>query len=169
MEQLEVETVKDDGEVKESEVVQKKVERVDEDEPDEAVMEQLISMGFTRPCSFRCILAIQKKGNHVQSDLFSAALEYALEHSEDDGINDPLPSESVEDVEVGDDCKINGKIKKKKPRMIPLELQRLFSQLQVPGKGVDRRAVSTHELTERGFRWTGMDGSVQHDAHELNR
>ena len=59
--------------------------------------------------------------------------------------------------------------------MIPLELQRLFSQLQGArgaggaALGLQQRAVSTQELTQRGFQWTGQDGSVQHDAHELNR
>lgn len=24
-------------------------------------------------------------------------------------------------------------------------------------------------MTTKGFKWQGMDGSVQHDAHELNR
>jgi hypothetical protein len=50
-------------------------------------------------------------------------------------------------------------------RFIPLELQRLFSRLQA---GV-QEAYSTSDLTLRGFQWTAADGSVQHDAHELNR
>jgi hypothetical protein len=57
------------------------------------------------------------------------------------------------------------KKKKKKPRLIPLELQRLFTQMQQ----LNRRSLSTQELTTRGFQWQGMDGAVQHDAHELNR
>jgi hypothetical protein len=50
-------------------------------------------------------------------------------------------------------------------RVVPLELQRLFSRLQI----LDRRSIETQDLTERGFKWTGSQGSVQHDAAELNR
>lgn len=52
-----------------------------------------------------------------------------------------------------------------KPRFIPLELQRLFSELQL----ADAASVSTQELTSRGFQWQSAEGRVQHDAHELNR
>eukprot|EP01039_Chlorochromonas_danica_P014248 gene14248-16606_t len=55
--------------------------------------------------------------------------------------------------------------KKKKPRYVPLELQRLFSELQM----IDKAAISTEDLTSKGFNWQSFDGRVQHDAHELNR
>lgn len=55
--------------------------------------------------------------------------------------------------------------RRKKPRVIPLELQRLFARLQ----GINQRAVSTEHLTEKGFKWKDAEGSVQHDVHELNR
>ena len=134
------------------------------EEPDEGVVAQLLAMGFLHPCAHRCVLATQPTSSGANH--FSAALEYALEHSEDPGINDPLPLPPTHDTETEPETAMKSKKKKrKKPRLIPLELQRLFSQLQ----GLNRSAVSTHELTERGFQWTGMDGSVQHDAHELNR
>lgn len=127
-------------------------------------MEQLMAMGFSRPCAYRCAVA-----SRPAADAVSAALEHALLHGEDPGMEDPLPRSppalsSAEEAHP----------RKRRPRMIPLELQRLFSQLQPRsegggGGGLDRQAVSTHELTERGFQWTGTDGSVQHDAHELNR
>jgi len=139
-----------------------------EKEPDEDVVEQLQGMGFSFPCAHRCALAVatSTSSSSSSSDAFSAALEYALEHSEDPGMNDPLPLPSQD--KVVDNASGEQKKKRGKPRMIPLELQRLFSQLQAES-GLDRLAVSTHELTEKGFQWTGMDGSVQHDAHELNR
>lgn len=133
---------------------------------DEGVVEQLQAMGFSHPCAYRCVQAIDSHAQSSSSDIFSSALEYALVHSEDDGINDPLPHLVTATGDSGDS--IDTKKSKSKPRTIPLELQRLFSLLQ-SHSGVDRLAVSTQELTEKGFRWTGMDGSVQHDAHELNR
>lgn len=54
---------------------------------------------------------------------------------------------------------------RKRCRVLPLELQRLFTRLQL----LDRRSIVTTELTERGFKWTGSQGSVQHDVAELNR
>lgn len=54
---------------------------------------------------------------------------------------------------------------RKRCRVLPLELQRLFTRLQL----LDRRSIGTNELTERGFKWTGSQGSVQHDVAELNR
>lgn len=167
-----------------SEDVENTCEEEAGDEPDEGVVGQLVAMGFLHPCAHRCVLATHSDaGAGAGADPFSVALEYALEHSNDPGMNDPLPLPNhytdmeIQRVEGGQ----QGKKRRKKPRMIPLELQRLFSQLQggeqemergeVGGgrRGLDCRAVSTQELTKRGFQWTGMDGSVQHDAHELNR
>mmetsp|Transcript_108373 Transcript_108373/g.315093 ORF Transcript_108373/g.315093 Transcript_108373/m.315093 type:complete len:96 (+) Transcript_108373:678-965(+) len=55
------------------------------------------------------------------------------------------------------------KKKSRKIRKVPLEMQRLFSQLQLS----NQRAVSTSHLTERGFDWKTSDAQVQHDVHEL--
>lgn len=69
----------------------------------------------------------------------------------------------------GDDAAAARKAKEKalrqRCRVVPLELQRLFSRLQI----LDRRSIETQDLTERGFKWTGSQGSVQHDVAELNR
>ena len=34
---------------------------------------------------------------------------------------------------------------------------------------LDVDAISTEELTNKGFQWRNAEGQVQHDAHELNR
>jgi ubiquitin carboxyl-terminal hydrolase 47 len=47
---------------------------------------------------------------------------------------------------------------------IPLQLQLLFSQLQLS----KARAVSTKSLT-KSFGWSGADSFTQHDVHELVR
>ena len=56
-------------------------------------------------------------------------------------------------------------VKKQKPKKIPIELQLLFTRLQM----LDQATVATTHLTERGFQWQDNQGGVQHDAHELNR
>ena len=53
----------------------------------------------------------------------------------------------------------------RRPRTVPLQLQRLFAQLQL----LDVSAVSTIPLTEVGFKWTAADAAVQHDINELNK
>eukprot|EP01042_Synura_sphagnicola_P001223 gene1223-1386_t len=78
-----------------------------------------------------------------------------------DSVLDYLYSQSEEDIIAIEEDK---KKKKKKARTIILELQRLFTQLQY----LDKRAVSTQDLTMKGFSWRNLDGNVQHDAHELN-
>jgi hypothetical protein len=50
-------------------------------------------------------------------------------------------------------------------RRIPFELQRLFARLQA----AHVKAVSTEDLTSKGFGWVGNDTRIQHDVHELNR
>lgn len=49
---------------------------------------------------------------------------------------------------------------KKAVRTLPLELQRLFAELQL----IDRSAVSTERLTTIGFQWTASEERVQHDV-----
>eukprot|EP00753_Platysulcus_tardus_P021511 PLAT9028.2.p1 GENE.PLAT9028.2~~PLAT9028.2.p1 ORF type:complete len:1575 (+),score=825.94 PLAT9028.2:16-4740(+) len=58
-----------------------------------------------------------------------------------------------------------GSKRKRRPRTIPLELQRLFVRLLLS----DRAAVSTMDLTTYGFKWENREGVVQHDVQELNR
>jgi hypothetical protein len=67
---------------------------------------------------------------------------------------------AVEPGELGSEYIEETHKKHKKARLIPLELQNLFSQLQL----LDQNFVSTKHLTEKGFRWEGADGSVQHDV-----
>ena len=55
--------------------------------------------------------------------------------------------------------------KRKRARVIPLELQRLFARMQL----LNKPRISTEHLTKKGFRWDGADGRVQHDIQELNR
>lgn len=50
-------------------------------------------------------------------------------------------------------------------RQIPKELQRLFAYLQL----AQVNALSTRDLTVKGFNWKGNDTSIQHDVHELIR
>uniref|UniRef100_A0A8C4EDD4 Ubiquitin carboxyl-terminal hydrolase n=1 Tax=Dicentrarchus labrax TaxID=13489 RepID=A0A8C4EDD4_DICLA len=51
-----------------------------------------------------------------------------------------------------------------KVRVIPLELQRLFSSLLL----VDQQCASTANLTD-SFGWNSSEGTNQHDVQELNR
>ncbi|KAM8833045.1 ubiquitin carboxyl-terminal hydrolase 40 [Synchiropus picturatus] len=51
-----------------------------------------------------------------------------------------------------------------KVRVIPLELQRLFTRLLL----VDQQSASTSDLTE-SFGWNSSEGTNQHDVQELNR
>ncbi|KAG5183494.1 hypothetical protein JKP88DRAFT_181783, partial [Tribonema minus] len=54
---------------------------------------------------------------------------------------------------------------KARPKLIPLEVQRLFARLQM----LQVQTISTEDLTTKGFKWQDRDGRVQHDVHELNR
>lgn len=122
---------------------------------DEGLLSSLMDMGFEENGARRSLLAT--KG------VLDAALNYYLEHSEDAGFLDP-PSKA-KSSEKASTASAQAAKKKKKPRLIPLELQRLFTQLE----HLDIDAQSTTDLTSKGFQWQGMDGRVQHDAHELNR
>jgi hypothetical protein len=127
----------------------KKDAAADKPEPDEQLIEELVRMGFTREGAYRSVDACHNVG-------LQEALEYAFQHSDDQNFNDPLPHSLQEEA---------AKKKKKKPRLIPLELQHLFTKMQT----LDCASISTEDLTSKGFQWQGMDGRVQHDAHELNR
>lgn len=121
------------------------------------MLQSLVDMGFTEHGCIKSLLAT--KG----SPSVEAALNYYLSHSEEPGFLDPPPGPVPTKKQ-----KLNPSSpskKKKKARLIPLELQRLFTQLQ----HLDVYAQSTMDLTSKGFQWQGMDGRVQHDAHELNR
>jgi hypothetical protein len=114
-------------------------------EADESLLAQMKDMGCEEAVSKLALVAVKNVG-------MMDAFEY-IEKNEK-----ALKAEVALSTE-------EAKKKKKKPRLIPLELQRLFTQMQQ----LDRRSLSTQELTTRGFQWQGMDGAVQHDAHELNR
>lgn len=133
-------------------------------EVDESLLQSLMDMGFDEQGSRRTLLATTGKGG------LETALSYYLEHSEDKGFLDPLEGVVPKQCSAGSATITSGvssgaSKKKKRPRLIPLELQRLFAQLQC----LDVYAQSTTDLTSKGFQWQGMDGRVQHDAHELNR
>ena len=59
----------------------------------------------------------------------------------------------------------NSTKKKARPRTIPLEMQRLFAELQLSGV----KATSTKKLTTNGFSWQGAEVGQQEDVQELNR
>jgi uncharacterized UBP type Zn finger protein len=92
---------------------------------DETVLNTLLSMGIAENHARK---ALEKTSNGTIDQIF----EYIEKHENDVEFNKPLPSVSND---------INKK-KKKKPRYIPLELQKLFSQLQL----IDTQAVSTQGL-----------------------
>ena len=78
----------------------------------------------------------------------------------------PVPEADIPEDHDEDPGKKKSKKKKKKKskaRPCPIEIQRLFAQLQL----VNQRAVSTEELTRKGFNFTTADAQVQHDVHEL--
>ena len=52
----------------------------------------------------------------------------------------------------------------KTARLLPLQLQKLFAELQ----SLNVETVATTNLTEIGMQWTGSDGRVQHDVQDLN-
>lgn len=126
-------------------------QKLDTFEIDNDLLQSLISMGI-HEIGARKALVATKNGTY---DLIFDFIE-KNEHNSD--FNLPPPTKAV------DNSVVTLK-KKRKPRYIPLELQYLFTQLKL----VDRLAVSTKELTTKGFEWQGVDGQVQHDAHELNR
>ncbi|CAB1098166.1 unnamed protein product [Ectocarpus sp. CCAP 1310/34] len=150
----------------------KKQEKEGRMQPDPEIVKGLLDMSFSENGARRAALKTKNKS-------FNAALDWAMEHSEDKDFEDPLPGYDDDDVDGGgkkedegaggEDGGAPGKKKKgsksKNAKMIPLELQRLFARLQL----LDARTVSTEDLTERGFKWKNDEGRMQHDAHELIR
>lgn len=111
----------------------------------ESFLEQLKEFGLNEHGARRSLIAVKNINVEVAMDFYWA-------NSEKTGFLDP-PLQPVKQKAS------------KKPRLIPLELQHLFAQLQY----LQQRAVSTEALTTKGFQWQGFDGRNQHDAHELNR
>ena len=112
---------------------------------EEDSLARMIDMGMDEHGSRKSLVATNNRG-------IEDAVEYYTSHENDPGFKVPPAGEK-------------DKKKKRKPRVIPLELQRLFTNMQV----LQKQALSTEDLTTKGFQWQGMDGRVQHDAHELNR
>jgi hypothetical protein len=139
--------VADQKEEKEKEKSNKKTV----DEPDENMMEMLVAMGVDDIKAKYCLIQTKNKG-------IEAALDYMDRLS--DKIDVQTELNKLTATSSGKE-----KAKKKKPKYIPLELQRLFSELQL----INRDTVSTQDLTSKGFQWQSMEGHIQHDAHELNR
>lgn len=94
-------------------------------EPDEGNLSLLMSMGIPEHHARRALVGT-KNGS------LDAVFEYIEHHENDPEFNKPLPNSSENEE--------NGKKKRKKPRFIPIELQRLFTQLQL----IDQQAVSTN-------------------------
>jgi uncharacterized UBP type Zn finger protein len=129
-------------------------------EADEAMLEQLKAMGLNEHGAAKALV--------VTKNSLEEAMDYCFAHGEDPGFNDPPPGSASGDADNANEAggAAGGKQKKKKKaRLIPLELQRLFTELLK----IDKSAVSTASLTTKGFQWQGMDGRVQHDAHELQK
>jgi hypothetical protein len=134
-------------------------------EANDGLLSQMKDMGFSEFGSRKALIATKNIGLDQAMDW------YANNPNE----QEPSPSELAEEK----------KKKKRKPRLIPLELQSLFTKMMY----LNRLAISTEgtdlspkhlqflfskpsicvDLTRKGFQWQGMDGRVQHDAHELNR
>lgn len=135
------------------------------DETNEILLNDLLEMGLNEIGSRKSLSATKNVG-------VTQAVEYYWQHESDPDFNAPSKLEE-------------GKKKKKKPRFIPIELQKLFTNLQLLNeKSISTEGITTFydisslyilftyvisELTSKGFQWQGMDGRVQHDAHELNR
>lgn len=101
----------------------------------EELINILTQMGFSNNGAKRSIL---QTSNNMEE-----ALAYALTHGEDTGFNDPVDGDnytanSTSSVATATEGN-GGRKKKRKPRHIPIELQQLFSRMQL----VDKKAIST--------------------------
>lgn len=103
-------------------------------EPDDNLVQQLVDMGFNENGSKKACVATKNAG-------FEEAMEWIFQHSEDPGFEDPSEHEK--------------RAKKKKPRLIPLELQRLFTQLQL----LDCSAISTQVCGVHAQHFLSLSGS----------
>ena len=123
-------------------------------EPSDAIVEQLLAMGFTMGGSIKACIGCHNKGR-------DEAMEYYWAHEADSGFHDepaPEPEPAGGPAEGGDRPK-----KPRKVRRTVLELQRLFAELQLSA----RKSVGTERLTGRAFEFKPGDAAVQHDAQEL--
>lgn len=93
-------------------------------EVDEAILKSLVEMGITENHATKALIGT-KNGSLDQ------VFQYIDAHEQDAAFNAEIDPQAAEAA---------AKKKKRKPRYIPLELQKLFSQLKL----VDRQAVSTH-------------------------
>ena len=118
---------------------------------------ELSSMGFGEQLAKRALLR-SMQGSTV-------SLERAVEW-----LFDPSNANAAEEVEkepampAASPADSKKKRKKRRVRKIPVELQRLFAELQLSQK----YAVSTEQLTD-SFGWKARESYQQHDVHELNR
>lgn len=88
-------------------------------EPDEGILEQLKCFGLNEHAIRKALVATRNAG-------MDQALDYIKQHENDPGFSEPPVVEK----------------RKRKPRYIPLELQRLFVQMQE----LDQRAISTEGI-----------------------
>eukprot|EP01035_Chromulina_nebulosa_P021140 gene21140-27392_t len=116
-------------------------------EPDETLLNQLVSMGVSENKAKKSLVATNNTG-------LLQAMDYIDKNLQSDEVD--ISEIYIEPID---------KKKKVKPRLIPLELQSLFTKMRL----ADVETISTHDLTSKGFKWQDLDGRVQHDAHELNR
>lgn len=154
----------EDGEAKVPEPEFPKKIKAKENPAMHPLVQEIVAMGFNEILARD---AVQKTGGRSIEDAVMFAMDHAedavyqIEHSAASGAR----SEAREDKGEEDSNGMAKKKRQRKPRLIPLELQQLFTRLQC----LDIAAVSTHELTSKGFEWQAVDGAVQHDAHELIR
>jgi Ubiquitin carboxyl-terminal hydrolase len=87
----------------------------------------------------------------IDPEELGLSAQEALEAAAAANTEEPMPASTVDAV------KPKGK---KAVRTLPLELQRLFAELQAS----DRSAVSTERLTTLGFGWSANEERVQHDV-----
>lgn len=119
----------------------------------EAMVAELSAMGFGEQLAKRALIRSMQCSN--------ASLERAIEW-----LFDPRNSNAAEELSAppASSGGVKKKRKKRRVRKIPLELQKLFAELQLSQK----YAVSTEQLTD-SFGWKGRESYQQHDVHELNR
>jgi hypothetical protein len=116
-------------------------------------------MGFSRPIAIRALR--QTKENNLIST--QRAIDWLFIPGNNEEPSNEEEEKKAEENDKKQDEKPQKKLRKRK-RKIPIELQLLFSELQL----VDKFAVSTNRLTD-SFGWGGKDIGQQHDVHELNR
>ena len=92
---------------------------------DESLLEQLKDMGLAENVARKALVAVKNVG-------IMEAFDYVESHPE---ISTVTAAESNSEKE-------EGKKKKRKPRLIPLELQRLFSQMQL----LNQKTLSTEGM-----------------------